>query len=70
MRQIREFWSYFENISRDCRAILARLSHDSCKTFVRVSHDFPTNEAYFRFHSLNSRATFARVSHDIRTNVA
>ena len=59
MRQIREFRSNFEDISRDYR-----------ETFVRVSHDFPTNVAYFHFHSYDSRATFVRVSHDIRTNVA
>ena len=54
MRQNREFRSSFENISRDCRA-----------TFVRVSHDFPTNVALFYYHSYDSRATFVRVSHDI-----
>ena len=59
MRQTREFQSNFENISRDSR-----------ETLVRVSHDFPTNVAYFHFHWYDSRATFARVSHDIHTNVA
>ena len=59
MRQIREFRSNFENISRDCRA-----------TFVRVHHDFLANVAYFHFNSYDSRATFVRVSCDIRTNVA
>ena len=58
MRHIREFRSNFENISRDCRA-----------TFVIVSHDFPTNVAYFDFNSHDSCATLMRVSHDIRTNV-
>ena len=51
MQQIREFRSNFENISRHCRA-----------TFVRVSHDFPRNVAYFHFHSYVSRATLVRVS--------
>ena len=65
MRQIRVFRSNFEKIARDCRATVARLSHDSRATFVRVSYDFPTNEAYFYYHSYDSRATFLRVSHDI-----
>ena len=55
MRHIREFRSNFENISRDCRAIVARLSHDSRATFVRVSHDFPANVAYFHFNSYECR---------------
>ena len=59
MRQSREFRSNFENISRDCRTIV-----------VRMSHDVPTNVAYFNFHSYDSRETFARVSHDTRTNVS
>ena len=70
MRQIREVKSNFENISRDCRAIAS--ARDCCQsrdvTFVRVSHDVPTNVAYF--HSYDSRETFVRVSHEIRTNVA
>ena len=49
MRQIREFRSNFENIPRDCRA-----------TVVRVSHDFLANVAYFHFHSYHSRATVLR----------
>ena len=69
MRQISEFRSNFDNISRVCRAIVARLSHDSRMTFVRVSHDFPANVAYFHFHSYGSRTTFVRVLHDIRSNV-
>ena len=64
MRQIRKFRSNFENIARDCRATVARLSHDSRATFVRVSYDFPTNVAYFYYHSYDCRATFVRVSHD------
>ena len=59
MRQIREFWTNFENISRECRA-----------TFVRVSHDFPANVTYFHLNSYDSRATFVRVSRDIRASVA
>ena len=51
MRQIREFRSNFENIPRDCRA-----------TFVRVTHDFPTNVDYFHF----IRTTFVRVSRKFR----
>ena len=70
MRQIREFRSNFENISRDCQAIVVSLSHDSRKKFMRVSHDFPTNIAYFHFQSYNSSETFVRVLHDICTNVA
>ena len=70
MRQICEFRSDFENISRDCRAIVAPLSHDSRATFVRVSNDFPANVTYFHLNSYDSRATFVRVSRDIRTNVA
>ena len=35
MRQIRDFRSDFENISRDCRAIVARLSYDSRETLRR-----------------------------------
>ena len=65
MRLIREFRSNFENIARDCRATVAQLSHDSRATFVRVSYDFPTNVAYFYYHSYDSRATFVRVSLDI-----
>ena len=49
MRQIHEFRSNFENISRDNR-----------ETFVRVSHDVSTNVAYF--HSYNSRETFMSVT--------
>ena len=56
MRQIHEFWSNFENISRDSREI-----------FIRVSHEVPTNVAYF--HSYDNRETFVRLSHDFRTNV-
>ena len=60
MRQICEFRSNYESISRDCLAMVARLSHDSRATFVRVSHDFPANVAYFHFNSYNSRTTFFR----------
>ena len=70
MLLIREFRSYFENISRDCCATVARLSHDNRATFVRASHNFPKNVAYFDFNSQDSRATFLRVLHNIRTNVA
>ena len=61
MRQIREFRSNFENISRYIRAIVAQLSHDSRATFVRMSHDFPANVdlAYFYFDLYDSRATFS-----------
>ena len=45
MRQVREFRYNFEHISSDCRAIVARLSHGSRETFVRVFHDVPTNVA-------------------------
>ena len=67
MRQIREFRSNFENISCDCRAIVARLSYDCHTTvtrnFVRVSHDVPTNVALVSF-------SFARQSRDIRESVS
>ena len=56
MGQICEFRSNFENISRDCRAIVCRA------TFVKVSHEFPANVAYFPFHSYNSRETFISVA--------
>ena len=59
MRQIREFRSNFENISRDYRA-----------TFVRVSHDFPANVTYslFKFvrQSRDIRASVARHSYECR----
>ena len=58
MRQIHKFRSNFENISRDCRM-----------TFVRVSHDLPSNEAYFHFNSYESRdirASVARHSYECR----
>ena len=61
MRQIREFQSNFENISCECHRIVTRLSYDSCETFVRVSHDVPTNVALF---------SFVRQSQDIRESVA
>ena len=63
MRQIRDFRSNFENISRACRAIVARLSYDSCETFVRLSHDVPTNVALVSF-------SFVRQSRDIRESVS
>ena len=47
-----------------------RQIRDFRSNFENMSHDFPTNIAYFDFHSYDSRATFVRVSHDIRTNVA
>ena len=69
MRQIREFRSNFKNISRDCRAIVARLSHGSRATFYRVSHDFPANVSYFHLirttvtrYSCECRTTFVRMS--------
>ena len=85
MRHIREFRSNFENISRDCRAIVARLSHDSRATFVRVSHDFPANVSILILirttvaRHLFSRQIVTSFSHvvsrlsrdrDIRTSVA
>ena len=51
MRQIRKFRSNFENISRDCH-----------ETFVRVSHDIPTNVALVSF-------SFVRQSRDVRESV-
>ena len=38
--------------------------------FENISHDFPTNVAYFHFRSYDSRETFMRMWHDIRMNVA
>ena len=66
MRQIRKFWSNFEN-----------MSHDSRATFVRVSHHFPANVTYFHLNSYDSRATLvlfsrqivARFSQDCRATV-
>ena len=66
MRQIREFRSNFENILRDCRAMVTRLSHDSRATFVRVSHDFPANVTYFHLNSYDSRASVARHWYECR----
>ena len=63
MRQIRDFRFNFENISRDCRAIVARLSYDSRETFVRLSHDVPMNVALVSF-------SFVRQSRDIRESVS
>ena len=63
MRQIREFRSNFENISRDCRAIVARLSYDSRETFVRLSHDVATHVALVSF-------SFVRQLRDIRESVS
>ena len=63
MRQIRDFRSDFENISRDCRAIVARLSYDSRETFVRLSPDVPTNVFLVSF-------SFIRQSRDIRDSVS
>ena len=59
--RIREFRFNFENISRDCRAIVARPSYDSRETFVRVYHDVPTNLVPF---------SFVRESRDIRESVS
>ena len=70
MRQIRQFRSNFENIYRDCHAIVPLLLHDSLKTLVRLSQDVPTNVAYFYFHSSDSCERFMRVSPDIYTIVA
>ena len=63
MRQICEMLSNFENISRDCRAIVTQLSFDSSETFVRVSQDVPTNVSLFSF-------SFVRKMRDIRGSVA
>ena len=65
MRQICKFRSNFENIFRvpDCRAIVARLSYESRETFVRLSHDVPTNVVLVSF-------SFVRQSRDIRRIVA
>ena len=65
MRQIRNFRSNFENISRvpDCRAMVARLSYESRETFVKLSHDVPTTVVLVSF-------SFVQQSRDIRRNVA
>ena len=63
MRQIREFRSNFENISRYFRAIVAQLSFDSRETFVRLSHDVSTNVALVSF-------SFVRQSRNIRKSVS
>ena len=44
----------------------ARLSHDSCATFVRVSHDFPANVTYFHLNSYDIRASVTRHSYKCR----
>ena len=61
--QIREFRSNSENTSRDFRVIVLGLSHDSRETFIRVSHDIPTNVAYFHLDSYDSH------DRDIRESV-
>ena len=43
--------------------MVARLSYDSRKTFVRVSHDYPTNVALVSF-------SFVRQARDIRASFA
>ena len=55
--------SNFENIYCDSRAIDARLSYDSHKTFVSLSHDVPTNVALVSF-------SIVRQSRDIRECVS
>ena len=39
---------------------MSRLSRDSRTTFVRMSHDFSANVAYFHFNSYDSRAIFVQ----------
>ena len=63
MQQICEFRSNFENISRDRRTVVERLSYDSRKTFLRVSHNVPTNVNLVSF-------SFVRQSLDICESVA
>ena len=58
MRQILEFRSNFENIFRDCRAIVARQSQDICESVSRRSHEC----SLFSF-------SFVRQSRDIRESV-
>ena len=62
MRQIRDLGSNFENISRYCCAIVARLSYDSGKTFVRVSHDVLTNVVLVSFSFVRQSRDILRVS--------
>ena len=64
MQQLREFRSNFRKIYL---ATVALLSHDSRVTSVRVSHDVPTNVAYFLFHSHGCRA---KVRDKVRKTVA
>ena len=52
-----------------------RVSHDSCETFVRASHDCETfarvshdSREIFMRASHDSRETFVRVSHDVCAN--
>ena len=59
MRRIREFWSNFENISRDNCATVARLSRDIRESVSRLSHEC----SLFLF-------SFVRQSRDIRESVA
>ena len=63
MQQICKFQSNFEKISRDCCTIVVRLSYDNRETFVRVSHNIPTNTALVSF-------SFVQQLQDIRKGVS
>ena len=79
MRQIREFRSNFENISRDYRDFPANVtyfhlnSYDSRASVARHSYECRlvsfSRQIVARF-SQDCRATVVRHSHDIRTSVA
>ena len=71
IRQIRDFRSNFQStcISRDCRAIVARLSHDVPTNVALVSFSFVRQSTIARL-SYDSRESFVRLSHDDPTNVA
>ena len=65
MRQIREFRSNFENISHDCRAMVARQSRDireSLTTFPRMYLIFILIRTTVARHSCECRTTFVRMT--------
>ena len=75
MQQIREFRSNFENISRDCRAIVVRLSHNICErrsrnlhmTVARQSCEIFCEKICIKFFNmLKNFATSSRLVRDTR----
>ena len=66
MRQIREFRSNFENISRDCRATVARQSRDIRECVSRLSSECNLFSFKFVRQSRVIRASVARHSYECR----